>query len=108
MKSNIILSIDTSDQDTAKVGLEVDGKRYEKISQSRVMKAQMVLPLIEELLKEHDVKLNDICEIQVHEGPGSFTGLRVGIAVANMLGALLGIPVNGKQVPILPHYDKDW
>ena len=108
MKSNIILSIDTSDQDTAKVGLEVDGKRYEKISQSRVMKAQMVLPLIEELLKEHDAKLHNISEIRVHEGPGSFTGLRVGIAVANMLATLLGVLLNGKQPPIVPKYDKDW
>jgi len=97
MKSNIILSIDTSDQDTAKVGLEVDGKRYEKISQSRVMKAQMVLPLIEELLKEHDAKLHNISEIRVHEGPGSFTGLRVGVSVANALGFALGITVNGKK-----------
>ena len=108
MKSNIILSIDTSDQDTAKVSIEVDGKHYEKISQSRVMKAQMVLPLIETLLNDHTLKLTDLSEICVHEGPGSFTGLRVGIAVANMLATLLGVPVNGKQAPILPKYDKDW
>ena len=108
MKQHIILFIDTSHQDTAKVSLEVDGKRHEKMSQSRVMKAQMVLPLIEAICKEHALKLTDLSEICVHEGPGSFTGLRVGISIANMLGALLGISVNGSQPPVLPHYDKDW
>lgn len=108
MKQNIILFIDTSDQDTAKVSIEIEGKRYEKASQSRVMKAQMVLPLIEALLREQTLKLSDISEIRAHVGPGSFTGVRVGVAVANMLGALLGIPVNGKEIPIIVQYDKDW
>ncbi|MBI5619694.1 tRNA (adenosine(37)-N6)-threonylcarbamoyltransferase complex dimerization subunit type 1 TsaB [Candidatus Gottesmanbacteria bacterium] len=108
MKQNIILFINTSNQDTAKVSLEIDGKRYEKTSQSRVMKAQMVLPLIEELLKEHQMKPSDITEICVHVGPGSFTGLRVGMAVANMMGKLLNIPVNGKHLPVVPRYDRDW
>ncbi len=108
MKKHIVLSIDTSFQDTAAVALEIDGTRYEKISQSRVMKAQMVLPLIETLLNEHHVNQSDITEIQVNEGPGSFTGLRVGIAIANMLGTLLKIPINGTEPPILPTYDKDW
>lgn len=107
-KKQIILFIDTSDQDTAKVGLEIDGKQYEKTSQSRVMKAQMVLPLIEELLKEHQMKPSDITEIRVHVGPGSFTGLRVGMAVANTMGKLLNIPVNGKHLPVVPRYDRDW
>lgn len=107
-KKQIILFIDTSDQDTAKVSFEIEGKQYEKASQSRVMKAQMVLPLIEALLWEQTLKLSDMSEIRVQAGPGSFTGVRVGVAVANMLGALLGIPVNGKKIPIAPQYDKDW
>lgn len=107
-KKQIILFIDTSDQDTAKVSIEIEGKQYEKASQSRMMKAQMVLPLIEALLREQALKLSGISEIRVHVGPGSFTGLRVGVAVANMLGTLLGIPVNGKEIPVVAQYDKDW
>lgn len=107
-KKQIILFIDTSDQDTAKVSIEIEGKQYEKASQSRVMKAQMVLPLIEALLREQTLKFSDMSEIRVQAGPGSFTGVRVGVAVANMLGALLGIPVNGKEIPIAPQYGKDW
>ena len=108
MKSKIILSIDTSNQDTATVSLDIDGKKYKKTSQSRVMKAQMVLPLIEAICKEHALKLADISEIRSHEGPGSFTGLRVGMSIANMLGDLLGVPINGKQPPVVLKYDKDW
>lgn len=108
MKKGVTLFIDTSDQDTARVSVEVRDKRHEKTSQSRVMKAQMVLPLIEALLAEQVLKLTDISEIRVNEGPGSFTGLRVGMAVANMMGKLLNIPVNGKHRPVVPRYDRDW
>lgn len=54
-----------------------------------------LLPLIEEALRENNLTCADISEISVHTGPGSFTGLRVGLAVANTLGMLLTIPVNG-------------
>ena len=64
----------------------------------------MVLPMIEEVLREHNLKLSDISEIRVATGPGSFTGLRVGTTVANALGYLLDIPVNGKKALVLPTY----
>ena len=105
MKNNIALFIDTSKIEEITVALTIDGKRYEKISQSRQMKAQMVLPLIESLLKEHELKVQDITEITVHEGPGSYTGLRVGMSVANTLAFLLGIPVNGHTPPLSPKYE---
>lgn len=100
----IPLFIDTSEIYTAKVAVEIDGKRYEKISESKILKSQMVLPLIESLLKEHELKLSDITEIKIAIGPGSFTGLRVGATVANSLGYLLGVPVNGKKSLAIPVY----
>lgn len=54
-----------------------------------------LLSLIEEALKHERADLDDITEIEVETGHGSFTGLRVGFAVANMLGSLLKIPING-------------
>lgn len=59
---------------------------------------QEPLPIIDEL------KLSDVTEIEVVTGPGSFTGLRVGAAVANTLGLLLDIPVNGKKDLVIPTY----
>lgn len=98
------LFIDTSAINTAKIALEIDGKRFKKTSESRVMKSQMVLPLIEELLKERNLTFRDITEISVATGLGSFTGLRVGATVANALGYLLDVPVNGKKTLAIPTY----
>jgi tRNA threonylcarbamoyladenosine biosynthesis protein TsaB len=100
----ITLCIDTSLIDTVRVAIECDGRRHEKISQSRVLKSQMVLPLIEEILAERVLKLSDITNIEVVTINGSFTGLRVGSSVANALGYLLDIPVNGKRTLVNPTY----
>lgn len=99
------LFIDTSHQDTAVVAIEHGGKRYEKTSESRVMRAQMVLPLIESLLQENSFTIHDITEISIHEGPGSYTGLRVGMSVANALAFFLGVKVNGQPPPLSPTYE---
>lgn len=101
---SIALFIDTSKVDTASAAVEIDGKRFEKTSTSRVVKSQMILPLIEDLLKEQRLTLHDLSEIRVATGPGSFTGLRVGVAVANALGYLLDVPVNGKKTLVIPTY----
>jgi tRNA threonylcarbamoyladenosine biosynthesis protein TsaB len=99
-----ILYIDTSEIDTAKIALEIGGVRFEKSSESRVMKSQMILPLIEEILHEHNLRIADVTEIEVALGPGSYTGLRVGATVANALAYLLDIPVNGKKSLAIPTY----
>ena len=95
---NIIITIDTTSNETIKVGLEIDGKMDMREESHEKKKAQIVLPLIEELLKKHELKITDISEIEVNPGPGSFTGIRVGLAIANTLGSVLQIPINGKKV----------
>ena len=98
------LSIDTSDSVKIKVGLE--GEIYE--TDSKKQKSQRLLGFIDEILKKKDKEIKDITEIEINTGPGSFTGLRVGAAVANTLGWALNIPVNGKTIkkdgPVLPVY----
>jgi tRNA threonylcarbamoyladenosine biosynthesis protein TsaB len=101
---SVTLLIDTSAINTAHIALEVNGKRYEKTSESKILKSQMVLPMIEELLAQYKLKITDIKAITVATGPGSFTGLRVGATVANTLGYLLNIPVNGKKALVIPSY----
>lgn len=87
------LFLDTSSNKETVVGL--DGTEMKK--GSGMTHSQVVLPMIEELLKKKKKKLADITEIEVKTGPGSFTGLRVGAAIANALGFALKIPVNGKK-----------
>ncbi|OGY21723.1 MAG: hypothetical protein A2126_01455 [Candidatus Woykebacteria bacterium GWB1_45_5] len=48
------------------------------------------LVAIDKLLKKTTTKLEDLDEISSHPGPGSFTGLRVGSAVAQAINFALG------------------
>jgi tRNA threonylcarbamoyladenosine biosynthesis protein TsaB len=56
---------------------------------------ERLAPLVQELMAEAGVRFPDLTRIGVTVGPGSFTGLRVGIAFAKGLGAALSIPVVG-------------
>lgn len=96
--------IDTSDTNTIRVALEINGKRIVRESRASVMKSQMVLPLVAELLASEHLTVRDITGLSVNTGPGSYTGLRVGCAVANMLGRLLDVPVNGNNMLAMPTY----
>jgi tRNA threonylcarbamoyladenosine biosynthesis protein TsaB len=91
------LLIDTSDNKRIIVGLRMDGKEDLIEQELGKQRAQVVLPLIEKLLLKHQLSLKDLSGIEVHTGPGSFTGLRVGISIANTLGYTLKIPINGKK-----------
>ena len=103
-----IISIDTSDNKKINIGLEINGKKIETSSESVILKSEAALPLIDKLLKENKLTIHEIEEVRVKEGPGSFTGLRVGAALANALGFLLKIKVNGKKIGELaiPVYNK--
>lgn len=92
------LTIDTSHTDHITIRLDADGTCHERTSDSTHMKAQMTLPLIDELLRETKLALPDVTHIYVNTGPGSFTGLRVGVTIANTLGWALGVPVNDKPI----------
>lgn len=55
--------------------------------------AKGLLGWIETSLGNHGAALNDITAIGVFKGPGSFTGLRIGMAVMNTLADSLAIPI---------------
>ena len=55
-------------------------------------------------LEKENLKQEDITEVEVNPGPGSFTGTRIGVTIANALGFALGIKVNGQKDPIEPIY----
>lgn len=92
-----VLYIDTSNSQKTLVRLSRGEKVTEQEESSGKKRKQTVLPLVDKLLKSEGISLKDIDEIQVNEGPGSFTGLRIGVAIANTLAHVLGIPINGKK-----------
>ena len=98
----MILYIDTSDSLETKVGL--DNKIYK--FETKDHKSQKLLFLIDKILKKNKKSIKDISEIKVNLGPGSFTGLRVGLSVANTLSWALDIPINNRRQLLTPKYDE--
>ncbi|HWA52074.1 MAG TPA: tRNA (adenosine(37)-N6)-threonylcarbamoyltransferase complex dimerization subunit type 1 TsaB [Patescibacteria group bacterium] len=94
------LFIDTTDREKIIIGL--DDKKFE--TNARENSSQKLLPFIEETLKKEKKDIKDISEITVATGPGSFTGIRVGVAVANTLAYVLKIPVNKKALELDINY----
>lgn len=92
------LYIDSSDNKLIIVGLKIGDKKYLLKHKVDSKKSQVILPLIDEILQKHSLKLKNIGGIEVNTGPGSFTGLRVGISIANALGFFLKIPINRKKI----------
>ena len=81
---------------TEEITIKFDDRVY--TTPSKKEKAQRLLPFIIEKLDEENIDVADITEVDVNTGPGSFTGIRIGVAVASTLGWALGIPVNGKKL----------
>lgn len=90
--------IDTTDNTKVLVKLTIDGKEFIKEKKVEARSAQLVLPLIDELMQEHGLKAQELTEVEVNEGPGSFTGVRVGVSIANALAFALNIPVNSTKI----------
>ncbi len=83
------LFISTFDE-TVIVGLLKDGRLIlnKEISSNNNHSTNLV-PTIEKVLDESNVKVNAINEIIVVNGPGSFTGVRIGVTVAKTLAHTL-------------------
>lgn len=88
-----ILTIRT-DKPESELGIFDDGTQvaYLKWPAHREL-AETIHIRIKTLLDEHELSLEGLNGIGVYGGPGSFTGLRIGIAVANALADSLQIPI---------------
>lgn len=98
------LCIDTSDQKVVRVSLKNRDKKFDELTEQNKYGSQILLPLIKKMLKKNNLNYKDLSQIEVETGPGSFTGLKVGVSVANALGFSLGIPVNGKKMEVNLRY----
>jgi len=97
--------IDTTQFEEAKIGLKTVRNRVvgeKKFAAGRKL-SEKLLPEIDKLLKKNNLKPQDLVEIKVNPRAGSFTGTRIGVAVANALGFSLRIPVNDKEI-VVPVY----
>lgn len=98
IQDKLILYINTKDQKLVQVALKKERQAIKDLSEKNEYGSQVLLPLINKLLKSQKMDFKDLAGIEVETGPGSFTGLRVGVSVANALGFTINIPVNGKKM----------
>ena len=91
----LLLSIDTSDCFIS-VALVDETKVWASIQkQMERGQAEQLFPMIDETFKKAGLDISKTEGIAVSTGPGSFTGIRIGLAAAKGLGMALGIPVMG-------------
>lgn len=97
----LALAIKT-DNPTAELALVRDGKVIDSaawVGHRRL--AETLHSQIKDLLQNNNLDWSSIEGVLVFRGPGSFTGLRIGISVANAIST-------GRQVPISGAEGKDW
>ncbi|MDE6361756.1 MAG: tRNA (adenosine(37)-N6)-threonylcarbamoyltransferase complex dimerization subunit type 1 TsaB [Clostridia bacterium] len=80
-----ILAVDTA-WDNMVVALSVDGIIYSETSFDGAKKHNsLILPMIDRLLEKADVKIGEVDYFAAVVGPGSFTGIRIGVSTVNAL-----------------------
>jgi tRNA threonylcarbamoyladenosine biosynthesis protein TsaB len=90
----LILNIETATKNCS-VALSKDGKTLaiREIAEQNFSHAEKLHVFIEELLLETNVALKEVKAIAVSQGPGSYTGLRIGVSAAKGLCYALSIPL---------------
>ena len=91
-----ILSITTATNHLS-IALNDGDKIFEKNEEDHRNHSEHLDPLINELLRENNLTLKDIDRFAVAEGPGSYTGLRIGITTAKMFASILDKDLVGWQ-----------
>lgn len=89
-----ILNIETATKNCS-VALAKEGKTIicKEIAEEGYSHAERLHVFIEEVMKEAGIALKDLVAIAVSQGPGSYTGLRIGVSAAKGLCFALDIPL---------------
>jgi len=90
-KPNITLAIESAINGGSLSLLRGNSEITGWVGSASLSRAEDLLPNIDRLLRENEIATRDIDLIAVSAGPGSFTGIRIGIATAMGLKAGLGI-----------------
>jgi tRNA threonylcarbamoyladenosine biosynthesis protein TsaB len=94
----VILGFDTSTAASSACVLRADGEAHEALPDARALTAppghaRELLPAITAVMDEAGADFGDLEAIAVGVGPGTFTGLRIGIATARTLAAASHLPL---------------
>lgn len=89
----MILFIDTHDE-LITIALKNNEDLFIKTKVSEYAHSVYTMPMIEEVFKENNLNIKDLEKIIVVNGPGSFTGIRIGLSIAKTLAYALNISIN--------------
>lgn len=92
-KKDLILSIETSG-DCCSAALSAGGETFDsRFIDTPRMQSSSLAPMVEELMSSNQLTVKDCSAVAVSGGPGSYTGLRVGVSLAKGLCFGAGIPL---------------
>lgn len=92
--STRILALDTATE-ACSVALWNDGEIHSLFEVCPREHTQRVLPMVQQLLADQGITLNQLDALAFARGPGSFTGVRIGIGIAQGLALGAGLPMLG-------------
>ena len=89
-----ILNLETSTRNCS-VSVALNGKTLlcKEVAELGYSHAEKLHVFIEEILKEVNIQFSDLNAVAVSQGPGSYTGLRIGVSAAKGLCYALNIPM---------------
>lgn len=87
-----ILAIDTSTK-VASVAVKFNDKIISKNVSNEITHSEKLLPLVDEILKKSDTDIKSMNILACSNGPGSFTGIRIGLATIKGVGNVLKKPI---------------
>jgi len=89
----MILFIDTHGE-LITIALKTDNDLFVKTKESEYSHSIYTMPMIESLFKDNNLDVKQLKKIIVVNGPGSFTGIRIGVSIAKTMAYALNISIN--------------
>lgn len=97
-----ILAIETTGAKASVALINEKCEVFFEVSDQKMNHLQNLMPMIDVLLKKRELSIDDMDYVAVSEGPGSFTGIRIGVASARAIAQALEIRTIG--VPTLQSF----
>lgn len=94
MMTNTILAIETATS-ACSAAITVNGQTTQLLEVGNNIHSKLLLQMVSDLLQQAEVEVSQLNAVAVGQGPGSFTGLRIGVGVAQGIAYGAGCPMIG-------------